>query len=65
MTDFLDCLTERGRASLAVICCQLGWEFHPAPRKNVTIDAKLETTDEIDHEMRIKPHFSRRDDETD
>jgi hypothetical protein len=53
--DFLDCLTDHGRAELYRLMKVLGMAYKPKPYKMVTVSGKLETPAEIGKIMRQAP----------
>jgi len=53
--DFVDCLTDHGRAQLYQIMMVLGMAYKPKPRKPVEVSGKIEPVEKIEQLMRQAP----------
>jgi hypothetical protein len=53
--DFMDALTDHGRAQLYQIMKVLGMAYNPKPRKPVEVSGKMEPVEKIEQLMRQAP----------
>lgn len=61
--DFMDALTDHGRAQLFQIMKVLGMAYKPKPRKPVEVSGKLEPVEKIEQLMRQAPGSDKSDDQ--
>jgi hypothetical protein len=55
MTEFMDALTDHGRAQLYQIMKVLGMAYKPKPRKPLEVLGKIEDPQEIERIMSMPP----------